>query len=280
MTASLPRFDGTDPETPLSVLRRFAITTLDQDMTDFIVVAEMPIGGMRNPFTGLPSVAALAILVDDVAGRVNYFRRDHGQWTVSSELTVEISPGALENLAAAPEDPVVADARPLGPAGATLLSVCTLRHRGRVIGGGTVRTMPLTGGPDGPLHRGDDPLIRTEHTSLADLMAVQTLPVDGATYRLRQHPDPMVNNLLGIVHGGVSSAGLELVAAAAFNHEQNTPMRTASIRVNFLRPFAAGAESVYEATALRIGRTSAIADARAIGDDGKPAVIARVTGYR
>jgi hypothetical protein len=42
----------------------------------------------------------------------------------------------------------------------------------------------------------------------------------------------------------------------------------------------AGAQSVYEATALRIGRTSAVADAAAIGEDGRPAVIARVTGYR
>jgi acyl-coenzyme A thioesterase PaaI-like protein len=86
------------------------------------------------------------------------------------------------------------------------------------------------------------------------------------------------------VHGGVSSAGLELVGAAAFNHGQQTPFRTASLRVNFLRPYVAGAppgaESVYEATALRIGRTSAIADAAAIGPDGRPAVIARVTGYR
>ena len=57
-------------------------------------------------------------------------------------------------------------------------------------------------------------------------------------------------------------------------------MRTASIRVNFLRPFVAGAQSVYEATALRIGRTSAIADATAVGADEKAAVIARVTGYR
>ena len=90
----------------------------------------------------------------------------------------------------------------------------------------------------------------------------------------------MINNLIGIVHGGVSSAGLELAAAAAFNHEQAVPFRTASIRINFLRPFVAGAQSVYEATALRIGRTSAIADAAAIGDDGKAAVLARVTGYR
>ena len=276
----LPQIDGLDPETPLSVLSRFAIATRQQDMTDFTVVAEMPVGGMRNPFTRQPSIAGLAVLVDDVAGRVNYYRRGRAQWTVSSELTVEMSPGALDSLAAAPQEPVVASARPLGPAGATLLSVCTLTHRGAVIGGGTVRTMPLAGGPDGPLRRGEDPLIRTDQTTLAELMAVETLSVHEGTYRLRQHPDPMINNLIGIVHGGVSSAGLELVAAAAFNHEQDEPVRTASIRVNFLRPFVAGAQSVYEATALRIGRTSAIADATAVGADGKAAVIARVTGYR
>jgi uncharacterized protein (TIGR00369 family) len=111
-------------------------------------------------------------------------------------------------------------------------------------------------------------------------MAVDPLAVEDGIYRLRQQPDPMINNLIGIVHGGVSSAGLELVAAAAINHEQSQPFRTASIRINFLRPFVASAQSVYEGTALRIGRTSAIGDARAIGDDGKTAVIARVTGYR
>lgn len=280
MTTSLPHADGVDPETPLSVLSRFAITTLAQDMADFTVVAQMPIGGMRNPFTGLPTVAGLAILVDDVAGRVNYYRRGRGVWTVSSELTVEMSPGAVEHLLDAPDEPVIAHARPLGPAGATLLSICTLTHGGTVIGGGTVRTMPLAGGPDGPLDRGADSVVRTPQTTLAQLMSVEPLPVRDGVHRLRQHPDPMINNLIGIVHGGVSSAGLELAAAAAFNHEQAVPFRTASIRINFLRPFVAGAQSVYEATALRIGRTSAIADAAAIGDDGKAAVLARVTGYR
>ncbi len=277
---------GMDPETPLSVLRRFGITTLDQDLDTFVVTAQMPAAGLQNPFTGQPSIAALAVLVDDVGGRVNYYRRGEGQWTVSSELSVEMSPGAVEGLLSQPDEPVVATGHPLGPAGATWLSVCRLSHRGRVIGCGTVRTVPLAGGPDEPSRRGDDPLVRTDQTSLADLMAVEALPVDDGTYRLRQLPDPMVNNLIGIVHGGVSSAGLELVGAAAFNHQQDTPMRTASIRVNFLRPFVAGAQSVYEgravyeATALRIGRTSAIADAAAIGPDGKAAVIARVTGYR
>ena len=278
--AAPTRGDGLDPETPISVLSRFAITTLERDLSDFTVVGAMPIGGMRNPFTGLPTIAGLAVLVDDVAGRVNYDRCEHGQWTVSSELVVEMSPGAIDSILAAPDEPVVASARPVGPGGATLLAVCTLSHRGIVIGGGTVRTMPLTGGPDEPLWRGNDPLVRTPDTSLAELMAVEPIAVADGTYRLRQQPDPMINNLIGIVHGGVSSAGLELVAAAAINHEQSQPFRTASIRINFLRPFLAGAQSVYEGTALRVGRTSAIGDSRAVGDDGKTSVIARVTGYR
>jgi len=271
---------GVDPETPISVLRRFAITTCERDLSQFTVVAQMPIGGMSNPFTGLPTVAGLAVLIDDVAGRVNYDRCGRGQWTVSSELAVEMSPGAIDSILAAPDEPVVASARPVGPAGATLLAICTLTHRGAVIGGGTVRTMPISGGPDEPTGRGDDPVKRTSETSLAQLMAVEPIPADDGTYRLHQRPDPMINNLIGIVHGGVSSAGLELVAAAAINHEQSEPFRTASIRINFLRPFVSGAQSVYEGTALRIGRTSAIADSRAVGDDGKTSVIARVTGYR
>lgn len=280
MTTSIPYAEGIDPETPLSVLRRFGVTTLEQDFDNFTVVASIPVAGMLNPFTSQPSVAGLAILVDDVAGRVNFYRCGRGQWTVSSELTVEITPGALASVLAAPDEPVIASARPLGPAGATLLSVCTLTHRGTVIGGGTVHTVPLSGGPQEPERRGDDPLVRTADTTLAELMAAETMPSEDGTYRLRQHPDPMINNLIGIVHGGVSSAGLEVVAAAAINHGQDKPLQTASIRVNFLRPFTAGAESAYEATALRIGRTSAVGDARAVGDDGKVAVIARVTGYR
>ena len=271
---------GVDPETPISVIRRFAITTHERDLSQFTVVAAMPVGGMCNPFTGMPTVAGLAVLVDDVAGRVNYDRCGRGQWTVSSELAVEMSPGAIDSLLAEPDEPVVASARPVGPGGATLLAICTLTHRGTVIGGGTVRTMPITGGPDEPTGRGDDPLERTPTTSLAHLMAVEPMATAGGTYRLRQRPDPMINNLIGIVHGGVSSAGLELVAAAAINHEQSEPFRTASIRINFLRPFLSGAQSVYEGTALRIGRTSAIADYRAVGDDGKTSVIARITGYR
>jgi uncharacterized protein (TIGR00369 family) len=270
---------GLDPETPISVLRRFAITTVAEDFDRFTVVASMPVAGMANPFTGQPSVAPLAILVDDVAGRVNYYRCGRGQWTVSSELTVDLAQGAVDVIAGDPEEPVLASARPVGGPGVPLLAECTLTHRGTVIGVGTVHTVPIAGGPEERPRRGDDPLVG-RGAALTELMATEPMPVADRTYRLRQHPDPMINNLIGIVHGGVSSAGLEAVASAAVNHEQSVALRTASIRVNFLRPFFAGAESVYEGTALRIGRTSAVADARAVGDDGKAAVIARVTAYR
>lgn len=279
MTEAPPAGHGLDPETPLSVLRRFTIRTVGQDAGAATVTASMPTGGMRNPLTGLPSIAPLAILVDDVAGRVNYLRAG-GRWTVSSELTVEVSPGAIRILQDDPEEPVVAAGRPLGPAADTMLSICTLTHRGRVIGGGAVRTVPISGGPERPAAPAQDPLAGAVDASLADLMAVQALPWDGGTARLRQRPDPMINNLIGIVHGGVSAAGLELAAAGAINHGQGSPLETASIRVNFLRPFLAGAQSQYEGTALRIGRRSAVADARAIDRDGTVAVIARVTAYR
>ena len=192
MTTSLPHAEGVDPETPLSVLRRFGITTLEENFDDFTVVASMPLAGMVNPYTAQPSLAGLAVLVDDVAGRVNYYRRGRGVWTVSSELTVEITPDAVAGVLAAPDEPVIATARPLGPPGATLLSVCTLTHAGTVIGGGTVHTMPLAGGPEEPLRRGDDPLVRTARTTLAELMAAEPMGCESGTYRMRQSPDPMV----------------------------------------------------------------------------------------
>lgn len=280
MTTFPPLTGGQDPETPESVLTRFAITTLEEDRTAATVSASMPIGGMLNPFTGEPTIAALAILVDDVAGRANFFRRGAGQWTVSSELAVDLSPDGIDSILANPDVPVVASSRPLGPHGATLLSICTLTHGGTTIGGGTVRTVAINGGPDGPVPRGSDLLARTPATSLADLMAVHPLSAEAEPYTLAQRVDPIINNLIGIIHGGVSSAGLELVASAAINAGQAVPLRTASLRVNFMRPLFAGEHSRYEGRVVRVGRNSGVGDAVAIGDDGKAAVIARVTGYR
>ena len=108
-------------------------------------------------------------------------------------------------------------------------------------------------------------------------MAVETSPPDGCTYRLRQHPDPMVNNLIGCVHGGVSSAGLEPsgrrrsitnsrarsdgVAAGEFCG------RTSPVHPRVQNPLQRGNGAADRA---HVGD----ADAAAIGLDGWPAVIA------
>jgi uncharacterized protein (TIGR00369 family) len=96
-----------------------------------------------------------------------------------------------------------------------------------------------------------------------------------------QDPDPVLNNSLGIVHGGVSAMALELVGSAAVNDgRDDEPLHTASLRVNFLRQFHGSPESRYEGTALRVGRSSGVSEAWAVDTGGKPAIIARVTAYR
>jgi uncharacterized protein (TIGR00369 family) len=265
-----------DVETPDTVEHRFGIDTLEVDARDATTTLSMPIAGMFNPFTGQPTVGALAILVDDAGGMVNFYRRGPEEWTVSSELALELSPDGVVDASL----PVVAAARPLGAKGTSSLALCTLTCGDVIIGGGTVRSyyIPVTG-PEN--QRADETLVRTPETTLAELMAVTVRPDEGGARVLAQAPDPILNNDLGIVHGGVASAALELVASAAVNHDRAaTPLRTASVRVNFLRPFFAGEQSRYVGTALRVGRGTAVGEAQAIGDDGKVAVMARVTAYR
>ena len=62
---------------------------------------------MTNPLTGMPTVAPLAMLVDHIGGLVNRHRTETGEWTVSSELSLELSPDAAALIAAAPEVPVI-----------------------------------------------------------------------------------------------------------------------------------------------------------------------------
>ncbi|OBI38155.1 phenylacetic acid degradation protein [Mycobacterium sp. E1386] len=273
------RDTGHDIETPIHLLRRFGIEVLIADQESAVVEMSMPLAGMRNPFTNLPTIGPLGVLIDAVSGLSNHFRHRDAEWTVSTELAIELSPEGSERATAIGASPVVASGRPLGPRDSgSALSVCTLTCDGVVIGGGTVRSYYVT--PDAlDLSEPTETVAKNFNTSLAELMAVEPMPPADAVRVLRQHVDPFLNNAVGVINGGVASAGLELAASATVN-TGGAPMRTASVRVNFLRPFYGGDRSRYEAAPLRIGRGTAVADARAIGDDGKPAVTARVTAYR
>jgi uncharacterized protein (TIGR00369 family) len=263
-----------DLETPDSIQVRFGITYLEADTDAATATMSMEMPRYRNPFTGTPTVGPLAILVDAAAGIVNHYRRPSHQWTVSSELSMDVSLDGLGEL----DGPVIATAHSVGPVGATSLGICTLSYDGAVIGEGTVRSFFI----DADVTIREWPaetLDLSPATPIANRMAVHVSDDDGRV--LRQRVDPNLNNDVGILHGGVAAAGLELAASAAINDGRlDAPLRTASLRVNFLRPFFAGDRSRYEGTALRVGRGSGIGDAQAIGDDGRVALIGRVTAYR
>jgi uncharacterized protein (TIGR00369 family) len=258
------------PNTPLG---RFGMETLVDSPEEF--VGTIPMGGLVNPVTGAPTVAPLAVLVDFVAGLVNHYRRAPDEWTVSSELCLELSPDARAIIARDPDVPVVGSARPFGPKGSTSLGVCELTHRDTVIGIGTVRSMHISL-PGQFAEQPEQPAADGRPTELAEIMALDVR--DGTFF---QSPNPILNNSMGIVHGGIAAAGLELAASAALNaNGAAEPLDTASERVNYLRSFRSGSESRYTAEVLRVGRRSGIADAKAITADGDVALVARVTAYR
>lgn len=264
-----------DLETPDSIQVRFGLTYLESDTAAATAAMTMSMPRYRNPFTAAPTVGPLAILVDAAAGIVNHYRRRPGQWTVSSELSMDVSLDGLGDL----DGPVLATAHALSPLGSTSLGICTLSYDGTVIGNGTVRSFFVTADARSSEWPAET-LNLSADTPIDERMAVHVRR-DAAGHVLSQRVDPNLNNEIDIVHGGVASAGLEFAASAAINAGTgDTPLQTASLRVNFLRPFIAGTTTRYEGTALRVGRNTAVGDACAIGDDGKVALTARVTAYR
>jgi uncharacterized protein (TIGR00369 family) len=257
---------------------RFRIDTLEQGVDR--CVATLPMQGLVSPVTGTPSLGPLAVLVDHVGGLINHHRRGEREWTVSSELSVELAPDAGAIVAAAGDQPVLGISRPLSGKHATAVGECELLLNGIVIASGTVRSFYIDSPgefAESPAREGDT----DEKFGLAAMMAVDTPRVDGDAVVLPQLVDRVINNSMDVVHGGIASAGLEVVASAALNAGRaDDPLTTASLRVNFLRQFFAGAESRYVGTPLRVGRRSGVADAQAIGADGKVAIIARLTAYR
>ena len=258
-------------------LGRLGVQTLEESPDHS--VASIPVGGLLNPLTRVPTVAPLAMLVDHIGGLINHLRRDEDEWTVSSELAVELTPNVIDLVTAAPEVPVVATARPLGPKGAGSLSLCELTHGDQLVGTATVRSFHIRV-PGHVVEWPTDSAEGTPPAALEDRMSVGVAETGGQVAVLRQLPDPVINNSMGIVHGGVSAAALELVGSAALGDDGGAPWRTASLRVNYLRQFRGGDASRYEARTVRAGRSSGVADAQAIGNDGAVALVARLTAYR
>jgi uncharacterized protein (TIGR00369 family) len=261
---------------PLSTaLGRFGLGQVLDSPDPFI--SSMPLAGLVNPVTGAPTVGPLAVLVDHAAGLVNHYRKAADEWTLTSELTVEITPDALQVVEDNPELPAVATARPTGGRGPTsALGCCEITVGDAVIGIGTVRSFYITHAGEHPT---EWPPADTDGQRPTDLAEIMAIDVDDANV-IHQRENSALNNTLGIVHGGVSAAGLELAASAVINADRSGDLlQTSSLRVNYLRPFFSGGESRYVGSALRVGRRSGVAEAQAVGPDGEVALIARITAY-
>jgi uncharacterized protein (TIGR00369 family) len=257
---------------------RFGLTTDEQSVDR--CVATMPVHGLVSPISDAPTLGPLAVLVDHVAGLVNHHRRAANEWTVSSELSLELTPASASVVAAHGDVPVVGTARPVGAKHATSLAECQLTVGDHLIGTGTVRSFYIEA-PDQYSEFPDAEGDMEPKFGFAAMMATGDPLRDGDAHVLPQLSDPVLNNSIDVVHGGIASAGLEVVASAAVNAgRDDDPLTTASLRVNFLRQFFAGGQSRYVGTALRTGRRSGVAESQAIGADGKVAIIARMTAYR
>jgi uncharacterized protein (TIGR00369 family) len=280
MTEAPMRYPANTP------LGRFGVVDLVDGPDRF--VSSMPVSGLVNPVTGTPTAGPLAVLVDHVGGLVNHCRRTDHEWTVSSELSLELTPIALTVIADNPAVPVVATARPVGTRRSSALGMCELAVGDDVIGVGTVRSVYVDHPGDFP-QEWPEPGYDSRPTELVDIMALRIGAENGtavddplvAPAVIHQQQNSALNNSLAIVHGGVAAAGLELAASAALNADRpEQPLSTASLRVNFLRQFVSGDQSRYTGTALRVGRRSGVAEAEAVGADGRVALVGRVTAYR
>ena len=265
---------GYPRNTPLG---RFGIETLEQDPDR--CVATLPTTQLVNPLTGVPTIATLALLVDHLGGLINHLRRGPGQWTVSSELSLEVVPDAVEVFASSPA--VLGTARPVGRRTADALGLCELRAGDAGLATATVRSFYIAAPANVADGWPDNATTAAPGRTLSELMAVDVGESGGAATVLLQREDPALNNIIGIVHGGISSMGLELAASAAVTRDvSGEAYRTASLRVNFLRPFHGGTAARYEATRLHRGRSSGVAEAQAVGSDGRVAMVGRLTAYR
>lgn len=271
--------DAYDIETPDAVEDRFGIQTVGYSQLDATASIRMPVCGLRNPLTNTPTLAPLALLVDDAGSSVTFARRG-GRWPVTAELNVQLAPDAHVLVDSGADEHVTARARIVRATPTNALAICTLMSGGNTIGTATVRSVYVSG--EGvTVHRPTETLIKTPQTSLAELMAVACVPDSASPDTLQQLSDPMVFNEMAHVHGGVAATGVELAAAAAISGATvGADFRSGSLQVNFLRPFLAGGDSRYSGTVVHAGSTVAIAEAQAVGASGKAAVTGRLTAYR
>ncbi|MUL49430.1 MULTISPECIES: PaaI family thioesterase [unclassified Mycolicibacterium] len=261
-----------------AVEERFGIEICLYEQDSGTAHMRMPISVWRNQLTGAATIGPLPLLVDDSGSTVAYALRGDG-WPVTSELNIQLRHDALATLERSAGDYLQSQVHAVDVNHHGALAACRLTVGDNLIGTATVRAVFINGGLLDYLQPSET-LTNKSERSLAELMAATAAPTDDGTQILMQRPDPMIFNASSNVHGGVAAMGLEIVGSAAILDACGPGYWTGSLQVNYPRPFVAGPTSRYVGELMRRGSTVAVAEAQALGDNGKTAVTARLTAYR
>lgn len=221
-----------------------------------------------------PVLCTFAVLTDVVGGLVNHLSRPADAWTVTSELSMDIAGAVIAG------DEVVGSSELLSVDDSGALSVTRFVVDDRPVGVATVRSFYIPATPVADEDQSRHPQHAPVAAGIEELLAVR--PAAGDTdgeVALVAEPDPVVENAIGCVHGGVVAAALCCAGFAALEDSGASGMSVGSARVNYFRPFIAGDGAAYRGRADRIGRHVASAVANAVAPGGKIAATARVTAY-
>jgi uncharacterized protein (TIGR00369 family) len=231
------------------------------------ITGSMTTGPWSTGPDGRPCAGSLGVLVDNVLGYAIQSRRPKHQWSVSTEISIDL-------LARFPTDgsPLYAEGRVLqidaigGMATGQVIDstgrvIAHCRQRGRFV-------------PQSP---GSAATTSSNQLPMADAATIIGVPA-GAAPDLPLEVTAELGNPLGNLHGGISLCASELAGIAALR-SSNQALVAASIHVAYVRPAPVGTHLLFSPTVTHRGRTFALVQVVSTNETGKPCTIATITAH-
>lgn len=234
---------------------------------------QMQLGSWLNDPDGRAYAGAIGVLVDDAVGHRIFMNRPADRASVTSELSLDV-------LVAPPwhTSELRAESRLLhsdADGGYAECRVLDDADRLVAVANTWCRYIPLP--PDVVIPESDEDWPLAAPADKHSLFEVLGARFDGD--RLVLAPSTELTNPLGMAHGGVLIAGTELAAQRAIAAVLTDPVTT-SVRMNYLRPAAMGAELTFTTELVHRGRSVSVARVSTVGASGKPCTLGTVTCRR
>lgn len=250
--------------------RLFRVAQVTQE--DTTIRSSMPTGAWLEREGGLVPGGVLGVLMDNVLGYGVMVEGPAGQWSVTSEMSIDLChPIQSGTRLDAHARPVHTDAR------GAITSGEVTDARGRLIAVGRQHGRFVADVPEALTHGTPAPQqVRASFAGpvLDALGAAPRATEGGAVLDLvtfGRHANP-----LGNMHGGITVCLVEMTALSALE-ATGQRFAAASIHVCYLRPIPVGTPVTFAATVSHLGRSFAVTTVEARTAEGKTCVTATVT---